>query len=73
MASRTPKAVVEDVEVAEEEVAPRPVAKLQQFVMPHHNSCSKCGDALEAGDPVFANNWDEVLSGQGVCKKHVKA
>lgn len=39
------------------------------YPMPIRNSCTVCGAILEQGDPVFAENYDQVKSGRGNCAK----
>ncbi len=41
---------------------------MNEYQMPHRNSCFICGAILQTGDPVFAENFDQVRSGRGMCK-----
>jgi hypothetical protein len=43
---------------------------LQKFVMAERNTCAECGAEIKEGADVYANNFDEVRSGNGVCSKH---
>lgn len=42
---------------------------LVKFSMPFQNSCTKCGQMIGAGKPVFAVNANAVVSGNGLCAK----
>lgn len=59
----------------EEAVAPKAAApketklQLQEFVMPIANTCAKCAGEIKQGEPVFATNQNQVIAGQGICKK----
>ena len=40
---------------------------MQAFTMPHNNTCASCGADLPKGASVFAENFDEVRAGLGIC------
>lgn len=40
---------------------------MQSFEMQVANTCSECGKMIAKGEQVFADNFDEVRSGVGVC------
>lgn len=42
---------------------------MPEFSMPERNTCTLCGDELLRGDRVFAENFDQVRSGRGMCAK----
>ena len=62
-------------EEAVEVAAPKPEAPketkpvLPEFVMPGVNTCAKCAAEIQQGEPVFARNLNQVVAGQGICKK----
>jgi len=34
-----------------------------------NNTCAKCGGEIKKGEPVFATSLNQVVAGQGICKK----
>lgn len=40
---------------------------MHAFIMPERNTCTLCGAELLKGDPVYADNYDQVRSGMGQC------
>jgi hypothetical protein len=41
---------------------------LKKFIMPTTNTCAETGAVINAGDPVYAENMDQVRAGRGICE-----
>lgn len=42
--------------------------KLHKWTMPYANTCYATGADILRGDPVYAESWDKVRSGGGICE-----
>jgi len=64
---QTADAPIEEAPMAEQPKAAKP--GLQEFAMPADNTCAICGGEIKQGEPVFAKSLNQVVAGQGICKK----
>jgi gamma-glutamyl:cysteine ligase YbdK (ATP-grasp superfamily) len=70
MAKKLHEEAAEVVAAPKAEQAPKDVkSALQEFVMPVANTCAKCAAEIQQGEPVFAKDLNQVVAGQGLCKK----
>ena len=40
---------------------------MREFIMPERNTCTVCGAELPEKSPVYADNFDQVRNGLGMC------
>lgn len=40
-----------------------------EFKLRHETTCGACGDKIKDGDVAYAQKYDEVVAGEGVCRK----
>ena len=40
-----------------------------EFKLRHETTCGACGDVIKEGDVAYAQKYDSVVAGEGVCRR----
>lgn len=46
---------------------------MNEYRMTAYNTCSACGDGIQVGDRVYADSFDAVRAGRGICQQCTRA
>lgn len=39
-----------------------------EFTLRHETTCGSCGDKINEGEVAYAQKYDEVVAGEGICR-----